>query len=34
MLDLVYLVVIVAFFALALAYIAACGALQRGDREK
>ena len=34
MLDLIYLAVIVAFFALALTYIAACNALRKGDREQ
>lgn len=34
MLDVIYLAVIVAFFVLAMVYIAACDALQKGDREK
>lgn len=34
MLDLIYLGVIVAFFALALAYIAACDALRKGERDQ
>jgi len=34
MLDLIFLVVIVAFFALALAYTAACDALRKGGPEQ
>jgi len=34
MLDLVYLAVIVGFFLLALAYLSACNALQKGDKEQ
>lgn len=33
MLDLLYLVVIIAFFILALAYVKACEALQKGGEE-
>jgi hypothetical protein len=34
MTDLIYLMIIVGFFLLALAYVSACEALRKGEREQ